>query len=256
MAPFLLAGILSNTGSCVVTEYRKYCYWLNPHSVNKVRNLLEQEGIRLEEEVRIPCRVLRSSHDIRILTPSAWDGFCKRKTSWYWKSDKAKKLLIVSSRPLECSGLDRPIVIHESNFQPHRLPLPEEVRLLVQSKEFEKKKPRLWDKVTIAEKDTYQRWLKRFHDQEPFDFDRIFMVQSANHANFLDPRFYTGVGEAVTPYSIAKSAYVCSSCLEFFNILGDQWRVKYVVPCLGAVQFARVPQDMYFRVESQRKSDD
>jgi hypothetical protein len=233
-----------------MAEYQKYCYWLDPHSLNKVRNLLEQEGIRLEEEARIPCRVLRPSLDIRVLTPSAWNGFCKRKTSWYWKSDKAKKLLIVSSTPLQYSGLDRPIVIHESNFQPNRFPLPEDVTQLVRSKKFEKNKPRLWDKVTIAEKDTYQRWLKRFHVQESFDFARIFMIQSANHANFLDPKFFTGVGEAVAPYSIAKSAYVCSSCLEFFNILGEQWPLKYVVPCLGAVQFARVPQDKYFRVES------
>jgi len=233
-----------------MAEYRKYCYWLDPHSLNKVRNLLEQEGIRPEEEARIPCRVLRPSFDIRVLTSSAWNGFCKRKTSWYWKSDKAKKLLIVSSTPLQYSGLDRPIIIHESNFQPHRFPLPEDVTQLVQSREFEKNKPRLWDKVTIAEKDIYQRWLERFHVQESFDFDRIFMIHSANHANFLDPRFFTRVGEAVIPYSIAKSAYVCSSCLEFFNILGSQWPVKYVVPCLGAVQFARVPQDKYFKVET------
>jgi hypothetical protein len=158
--------------------------------------------------------------------------------------------LIVSSTPLEYPGLDRPIVIHESTFQPNRFPLPEDVTQLVQSREFEKNKPRLWDKVTIAEKDIYQRWLERFHVQESFDFDRIFMIHSANHANFLDPRFFTRVGEAVIPYSIAKSAYVCSSCLEFFNILGSQWPVKYVVPCLGAVQFARVPQDKYFKVET------
>jgi hypothetical protein len=223
---------------------------LEPHSLNKVRNLLEQEGIRLEEETRLPCRVLRPSLDIRVLTPAAWNGFCKRKTSWYWKSEKAKKLLVVSSTPLQHPGLDGPIIIQESNFQPNRLPLPEEVIHLVQSREFEKNKPRLWDKVSIAEKDTYQRWLKRFHVQESFDFDRIFMIQSANHANFLDPKFFTVIGEAVTPYSIAKSAYVCSSCLEFFNILGGQWPVKYVVPCLGAVQFARIPQDKYFRIES------
>lgn len=52
------------------------------------------------------------------------------------------------------------------------------------------------------------------------------------------------------PYSIAGSLHVCSSCLEFFNVIGDQWRLKYVVPCIGAVQFARLPINQYFEVET------
>jgi hypothetical protein len=53
----------------------------------------------------------------------------------------------------------------------------------------------------------------------------------------------------MAPYSIADSIHVCSSCLEFFNILGSQWPVKYVVPCIGAVQFARLSMDHYFEVK-------
>lgn len=233
-----------------MTGYRKYCYWVTPHALVKIRGLLEREGVLLDEEARVPCRVLRPSLGLRVLTSSAWNGFCKRKTSWYWKSDKAKKSLIVSSTPLELPDVGHPIFIHDSNFQPDRFPLPEDIVYLARSKEFEKNKPRLWDKVSIAERDIYQRWWERFHVQEPFDFDRIFMTQSANHANFLAPRFFVVVGETVVPYSIAKSIYVCSSCLEFFDVLGNQWPIKYVIPCLGAVQFARIPQDRYFRVES------
>ena len=56
----------------------------------------------------------------------------------------------------------------------------------------------------------------------------------------------------MVPYSISDSIHVCSSCLEFFNILGKQWPVKYVVPCIGAVQFAHLPMDQYFEVKTFR----
>ena len=84
----------------------------------------------------------------------------------------------------------------------------------------------------------------------PFDFEKTFMIHSANHSNFITPEFYVDVNGAKVPYSISDSAHVCSSCIEFFNILGEQWPVKCVVPCIGAVQFARLPQDQYFEVLS------
>ena len=234
-----------------MSDYRKHCYWLDLQSLKKARNQLEQEGIRLVEEPRIPCRVLRSSLDVAYLPPSAWNGFCKRKTSWYWKSDKAKKFLVVSSTPLRLTNTNKAIVIRYSKFHPVRFPSPEETEQLAKSRVFEKTKPRLWDKVAIAEWDIYQRWLDRFHVADPLDFEKIFVLQSANHANFLAPKFFKRVGENMAPYSIAESYYVCSSCVEFFNIVGEQHRVKFVVPCLGAVQFARLPLNDYLRVETK-----
>ena len=94
-----------------------------------------------------------------------------------------------------------------------------------------------------------RRGLNAIRENEPFDFDKIFMSHSANHANFLDPKFFVQLNGAPAPYSIADSLRVCSSCLELFNILGGQWPVKYVIPCIGAVQFAHLPLNRYLRVE-------
>jgi hypothetical protein len=233
-----------------MAEYQKFCYWADLHGLKKVREDIEGEKILLSDEIRIPCRVLRMTVDVGFVSLSAWEGFCKRRTSWYLGSEKAGKFLIVSNRPLNLSGLGNPILIMNSDFIPDRLPTFSETAELAQSVSFQSKKPRIWDKPHPLEKDFYQRWFERYQAREPFDFDKILLGHSANHANFIDPQFFIDMNGRKVPYSIADSIHVCSSCLEFFNILGSQWSVKYVVPCIGAVQFAHLPMDQYLRVES------
>ena len=162
----------------------------------------------------------------------------------------ADKLLIVSNSPLDLPDLDYPIVITESNFKPDRFPSSNEISQLIQSREYQKKKPSEWDKPDPLEKDFYKRWFERQQGKEPFDFEKILMSHSANHANFLDPKYFATLDGCMVPYSIADSLYVCSSCLEFFNILGEKWPIKYVVPCIGAVKFAGLPMNHYFEVKT------
>ena len=232
-----------------MSEYRKFCYWVDLHGLKTVRKDLEGRGVELPDEDRIPCRVLRASKEIVYLAPPTWNGFCKRRTSWYRKSKRAGKFLIVSCSPLNLPDLENPIIILESNFTPNRIPSSDEISQLIQSREYETIKPTEWDKPDPLERDFYQRWFERNRINEPFDFDKILLSHSANHANFIDPRFFVNMNETKAPYSIADSLHVCSSCLEFFNILGEQWIKKYVVPCIGAVQFAHLPADRYFEVE-------
>lgn len=229
--------------------YKTFCYWVDSRGLKKVRKVLEGIGLQLKEEARIPCRVLRPSMEIGYVASSAWDGFCKRRTSWYWKSEKAAQFLIVSSFFLDLPDFKNSIIITESDFKPNRFPTSEEICELIKSEEYQKSKPRAWDKPDPFEKDFYQRWFERNDINEPFDFHKILMSHSANHANFLDPQYFTTLNGAKVPYSIADSIHVCSSCLELFNILGEQWSLKYVVPCIGAVQFAHLPIDQYFEVK-------
>ncbi len=234
-------------------EYQKFCYWVDLHGLNKVRENVEQKGEELDDEVRIPCRVLRPSKDIGYVVPDAWDGFCKRRTSWYKKSNKVGKLLVVSNTPLDHLDIGDTILIKESNFKPDRLPSDRDLLQLIKSEKYQDLKPDIWEKVDPLDKEFYQRWFERHQLQALFDFDKIFAHHSANHANFIDPKFFAERDGIKAPYSIAHSIYVCSSCLEFFNILGEQWPVKYVLPCIGAVQFARLPMDQYFEVRSRKK---
>jgi len=231
-------------------KYRKFCYWIDQNSLKKVREDIEGKGIQITGEARLPCRLLRRTIHIGFSSPPAWEGFCKRRTSWYRESDKEGQFLAVSNIPLDHLDIGNPIVITESNFRPDRLPPLDEVLKLIESKKYQQRKPDLWEEVDPLEKDFYQKWFERHRPDEPFDFDKTFNCHSANHANFLDPQFFKEINGEKVPYSISDSLHVCSSCLEFYNILGDQYPVKYVVPCIGAVQFARLPMDRYLKVET------
>ncbi len=235
--------------------YQKFCYWIDREGLERIRRDFEEKGIELKDEARIPCRVLRISREVSYLSPLAWYGFCKRRTSWYWKSEKAGKTLIISNTSLDHMDIGNPIIIRESNFKPDRFPSSEEIAQLVKSPEYQRSKPKVWDNVEPIEKDFYQIWFERRRSNEPFDFDKIFTSHSANHSNFIDPKFFINLNGIVVPYSIANSFHVCSSCMEFFNIIGSKWQIKYVVPCIGAVLFAHLPMDKYFEVKTPGFSD-
>jgi len=237
-----------------MSECRKCCYWVDFEGLKAIREHLAKKEVELPEETRIPCRVLRASITAGYVVPLAWEGFCKRRTSWYLSSDKAGKFLVVSNQPLNLSGLGNPILIMNSDFRPERLPTSSEISELARSRPFQEAMPRSWNKPHSLEKDFYQRWFERYQVNESFDFEKILLSHSANHANFIDPKFFIDLNGGKIPYSIGDSAHVCSSCLEFFNILGGQWAVKYVAPCIGAVQFAKLAKDRYLNVVTSEKT--
>ena len=230
--------------------YQKFCYWVDPRELEKIRKSHEKKGVELDDEPRIPCRVLRPSRDIVYLTPPAWYGFCKRRTSWYWESEKSSQVLVVSNTSLDQLGVGNPIIITESNFKPDRFPSADEIPEMIKSKEYQQRKPNRWEKVEPIDIEFYRTWFERRRPNELFDFGKIFASHSANHSNFIDPKFFITQNGTISPYSIADSLRVCSSCMEFFNILGSQWPIKYVVPCIGAVLFAHLPMDQYFEVKT------
>ncbi len=234
-----------------MARYQKFCYWLSKKDMRETGESLGKAGMSAVEETRIPCRVLRASMEVGIVPPEAWEGFCKRRTSWCRTSRKAGLFLVVSTKPLDISGPGDRIVIVESHFRPDILPSPEEIEKLAGSTTFQEAKPEAWDRIAPVEIEFYQRWYQRFGGPGPFNFGKILMAHSANHANFIDPRFFVLPQGAKAPYSIADSLHTCSSCLEFFDILGEKWPLKYVIPCLGAVQFAHLPRDRYFRVSAE-----
>jgi len=47
----------------------------------------------------------------------------------------------------------------------------------------------------------------------------------------VKPRFFIREGETMIPYSIDRSAHLCSSCLELFHVLGEEHKKKLVAPC-------------------------
>ena len=155
-----------------MTSYKKYCYWLDSNGFTSVKKVLEEKENQGTDETHLPCRVLKTSTELGYVAPSAWNGFCKRRTSWYWRSEKAEKFLIVSNKPMDIPGCKDPITIVESNFKPDRLPSLKEILELIESDEYRKRKPKGWDKPDPIEKDFYQIYFERYGATDSFDFDK------------------------------------------------------------------------------------
>ncbi len=83
-----------------------------------------------------------------------------------------------------------------------------------------------------------------------FLFKEVFITNCANHSNFIDPRYYLEEEGKIIPYSISPhSIEVCSSCAEYFDIVGSKYKTKLVVPCVGAVLYAGMAADRYYKVQ-------
>jgi hypothetical protein len=70
----------------------------------------------------------------------------------------------------------------------------------------------------------------------------------ANHANFLSKKVTTEVDGEQVAYSVTGNESVCSSCVEFFNIIETDSR-KLVRSCPGAVTFGGAKRDIYYDIK-------
>jgi hypothetical protein len=105
-----------------MTVYRKYCYWVDLNGFTSAKKVRKEKENQRTNETHLPCRVLKTSTELGYVAPSAWNGFCKRGTSSYWRSEKAEKFLVVSNQPMDIPGCKDPITMVESNFKPDRSP--------------------------------------------------------------------------------------------------------------------------------------
>jgi hypothetical protein len=229
--------------------YRKHVYWLRKAEEGRLRQELAGRGVRLKSAKGIVCTPLDPINKISSVSPDVWSDTCARQGSWYRTSDKHGLYLVVSSFELEDYADRKTATIEASDFVPPRLATEEEKKRLVQDMSLKRRIPREWQQVRETEKRIYLRWARRL-GCEVRDYDFLYLSHTANHANFIRPRFFVRDRNGVIPYSIDRSAHLCSSCVELFQILGGQYRKKLVAPCPGATIFARLKPDGYLLVET------
>lgn len=229
-------------------DYIKHVYWLNGEEEDRLRRELINRNIRLKSAKGIVCTPLDVVNKISSVAPSVWSDTCKRQGSWYRRSGKNGLYLIVSSFPLEDYRDKRQAVITESDFVPPRLATVEDKEALLRTPLLKKKIPPEWAHIEELEKRIYLRWAGRLGSHvERYGF--LYLSHTANHANFITPRFFVRDGKGIIPYSIDRSAHLCSCCAELFQILGGEYPKKLVAPCPGATIFARLKPDRYLLVE-------
>ncbi|WP_022667506.1 hypothetical protein [Desulfospira joergensenii] len=235
--------------------YIKFTYWMDHETFNRIKTKLEEKNICLAGAKKAVCLPLSSKIDYGFVEPGAWAKFslCRRQLSWYGSSKFAGKFLVVSNEPLLENGIElKPeTIIKKIKFKPENLPGKDKKQIeeLYHTKAFHEQCPREFLDISHTDSDLQDRWLK-IMGIRGITYDELFKEQCANHANFIRPKYYLNSGDEIVPYSIGKTNRICSACLQFFNIIGADFPIKYVVPCPGATLFAGMSVNKYYEVQS------
>jgi len=232
-----------------IKEYKKYTYWLQEKEFRDLENHWKQEGMRLVEAKNAACDPLSKEVEIGFVPLEAWgkNPFCKRPSSWYKASPFTGKILVITSFDLQEYHVTPETVIRECRFRPPILPNREEKLRLVDRERYQQSKPGEWEDIDAESPELHNQWLRAI-GLRGVSFEELFITHRANHANFIEPTYFIVEGNESVPYSIDKTFYICSVCLEFFNIIGANFRKKYVVPCPGAVLYAGMITNRYYEV--------
>ena len=228
--------------------YIKHIYWLTKDENSFLREKLAARDIKVKSARGIVCTPLDVINKISSVAPDVWDDTCCRQGSWYRTSNKKGLYLVVSSFELEGFNDQKAATITESDFVPPGLATLEHKRALLKDPSLKKRMPKQWQHVDDVEKRIYLRWARRL-GSDADDYDFLYLSHTANHANFINPRFFIRDGKGIIPYSIDRSAHLCSCCVELFQVLGNEYEKKLVAPCPGATIFARLKPDRYLLVK-------
>jgi len=230
-------------------SFEKFVYWLTEAEFISLESKLSEEDIPMQEAKKAVCLPMAKNIEIGYVRPDAWQKYeiCKRQLSWYGVSQYAGQYLVVSSFRLDEYGLKPEIQIKTSKFRATKLPDEQKKLKMIETQGYQHARPDEWENIDAEDPKARERWLKIMGIRN-IPFEKIFITHCANHANFIEPVYFITEEDEKIPYSIAKTAYICSACLEFYNIIGSEFRKKLVVPCPGGVLFAGLPVNKYLEV--------
>ena len=229
-------------------KYKKHIYWLTKDEEIQLRAELAHANVQMKSAKGVVCTPLDAVNKISCVAPEVWSDVCRRQGSWYRHSDKNGLYVVISSFKIEGYKAKKAATITKSDFVPHRLASQNDKEALAKDAEFEKRLPSEWQRVDEKEKRLYLRWANKLGSGIN-DYNLLYLSHTANHANFMKPRFFVRRTDGIIPYSIDYSSHLCSSCLELFQIIGSEFERKLVAPCPGATFFARLEPDRYLLVE-------
>lgn len=235
--------------------YKKFTYWMDENLFEDIRKELEKKDVTPAEAKKTVCLPLSPKIPYGYVPPTAWSKFdlCRRQLSWYGASKFAGQHLLICEKPLTEFGLDLSpeTIIEKVKLKPKHLPDKETTKKLAEKKGFKHHCPPEFLDIGSMDEKMKDRWMK-IMGVRGITYDEVFVEQCANHANFIEPEYFLETDNGIAPYSIGKTSRVCSACLEFFNIIGSQYKEKYVVPCPGAVLFAGMSVNKYYLVSSHQ----
>lgn len=231
-------------------QWVRHLYWLSKRDLQKAESVLIQCGYKLSGALLTPCQALRSKgKKLVFVKPSIWSRICKRQGSWYAESEKNNMYLISSDHRLPKAleaHYDSSITL--SGFSPDKFPTEEELSGVVETDEYQNNKPGKWEGIGIKDALMFKMLFTMtgfwgFGD----NLKKYWLGHKANHANFLSKKITTTLDGEEVPYTLTCNAGVCSSCVEFFNVVASDSR-KLASACPGAVTFGGARRDTYYDI--------
>lgn len=231
--------------------FSKYLYWLTEDQLEQVKPAIKQAGIKLGNVMKTPCEVMKASgNKALIASPVIWSTLCKRQGSWYRDSERNGKYMLMSETRLPhiCDPfLDAEVSM--SDFSPEQLPDRKQLMQLVNSEAYTEQRPDEWEQPGMKDSLMFKTLFSLTGFWGWGDNLRSHWVNHrANHANFLSHQFTTEIDGNEVAYSVTNNDGVCSSCVEFFNIIDSQNR-KLVRACPGSITFARLEKNLYYDIK-------
>ena len=231
--------------------FSKYLYWFSKAELEQAKPVIRAAGIKLAGVIKTPCEVLKASGNKALYaSPTIWSTLCKRQGSWYRASDRAGKYMVISEQRLP-ESCDQYIdsEISAADFTPEALPNRKQLIGLVESDKYQNQRPDEWELPGM--KDSLM--FKIMFTFTGFwgwgdNLKSHWVNHKANHANFLSKHFTTKVDGEDVPYSVTNNDGVCSSCVEFFNVIEQSDR-KLVRACPGSITFAHLERERYYDVK-------
>lgn len=228
----------------------KFVYWVPAEAIDAVTAELTVDGYCIQKTLGSQCEVLKcSGKRLGLAEPAGFSRMCKRQGSWYRSSAKNGQYLLVADHRLRGSVqryLDATMAV--SDFEPESLPDLIELKEVVDTPEYQTTRPDEWQKYSLLDRVMMKIMftLTGFWGRGE-NLSTAWLGHQANHANFLAKRFTADIdGEAVA-YSVTENAGVCSSCVEFFNLVSDDSR-KLVRSCPGSITLSGAARGVFYDV--------
>ena len=218
--------------------------------MEKIIDKFKKKGRTIPFADRLPCKVLKAERGI--VTPDIWKNCRHDAYPWYESSEMEGKYLIVTTDPLPeeyAALLD--CIITESNFSPESYPTGKRIKELHSSEIFKKREPREWYRIPPNFSAKMSEAFKiALGISKPIEEMRG--IWSAIHSNFMEGKISINEDGKVIPYTIADTNHTATCCIELFNIIGAEFKVKLVKTSLGAKTMNALESEKYYRVESMR----
>lgn len=232
-----------------IEGYCKWATWTDATRTAALIRALADQGREVVHTAKAVCAPLSAGIDIGVVLPEAWNApLCRRPCSWQRHSPLAGRFLWISNHDLTPFGLAPQIRIVPVAFKPPELPGPQDQQALIAGDAYRRAEPAEWDDLSAEDPAEQQRWM-RVMGVRARRFEDLFLTHCANHANFIEARYFIRDGQRIVPYAIGPTKQVCSACLELFNVVGTAHSHKLVMPCPGAAIFAGLPVNRYLLAE-------